>query len=93
MFALEFTGQFRKDLKRIKKRNQEYLFLIENAMTLLQKNGIGAIPPSWKPHKLKGDYKDNWECHLLPDLLLIWYQIDENRIIRLVRAGTHSDLF
>ena len=46
-----------------------------------------------KAHKLVGEYKDNWECHIKPDLLIIWIQIESPNIIKLVRIGSHSDLF
>jgi mRNA interferase YafQ len=67
--------------------------LIKDAMKLLQQSGVKGIPPKWKPHKLSGNYSDNWECHVLPDLLIIWYQVDISGVITMVRAGTHSDLF
>ena len=51
------------------------------------------LPAKYKAHKLSGDYKDCWECHINPDWLLIW-QIDEvNNVLILIRTGTHSDLF
>ncbi|MGM9738449.1 MAG: type II toxin-antitoxin system mRNA interferase toxin, RelE/StbE family [Candidatus Cryptobacteroides sp.] len=32
------------------------------------------------------------ECHIQSDFLLIWID-EENQVIRLVRIGTHSELF
>lgn len=35
-----------------------------------------------------------WECHILPDLLLIWEQGDEpENVVHLIRVGSHSELF
>jgi mRNA interferase YafQ len=45
------------------------------------------------PHKLLGNYKDNWECHIKADLLIIRIQIESPNTIKLIRIGTHSDLF
>lgn len=59
----------------------------------LQKGGVSEIHKSMRPHRLKGNYKDNWEYHIKPDLLIIWFQIDDNNVIRLIRVGSHSDLF
>jgi mRNA interferase YafQ len=42
--------------------------------------------------KLLKQYKNHMECHIEGDLLLIWYD-EKNDIIRLVRFGTHSELF
>ena len=54
-----------------------------------------AIYPFFKhkPHILSGNYSKHWECHVLPDLLLIWIQNDSEESIILVRGGSHSDLF
>ena len=42
-------------------------------------------------HKLKGDYKDCWECHIEPDWLLIYKKTDKAIIAE--RTGSHSELF
>ncbi|WP_299668565.1 type II toxin-antitoxin system mRNA interferase toxin, RelE/StbE family [uncultured Polaribacter sp.] len=55
--------------------------------------GVNGIPKNMKPHKLSGVYKDNWECHIKPDLLIIWFQIESPNSIKLIRIGSHSDLF
>ncbi len=34
-----------------------------------------------------------WECHLEPDWLLVWEQIDEELVLIMLSTGTHSDLF
>lgn len=47
-----------------------------------------------KPHKLTGNYSGYFECHIEPDLLIIWLQYDEERKeIYLVRLGSHAELF
>jgi len=47
-----------------------------------------------KPHTLIGNYKGAWECHIFPDLLLIWEQkYDPVNEIHLIRVGSHSELF
>lgn len=39
--------------------------LMDVVVTILVENG--KIPPKYKPHKLKGNYKGYWECHIEPD--------------------------
>lgn len=52
----------------------------------------GSVPASYKPHMLEGKWKGYMECHVENDFLLIW--IDETTdTIKLVRLGTHSELF
>ena len=46
-----------------------------------------------RPHKLRGEYSGYWECHVKPDLLLIWSENSEILLLELIRTGTHSDLF
>jgi mRNA interferase YafQ len=44
-------------------------------------------------HKLTGNLKDFRECHLAPDILLM-YQIDDRvLILTLVSIGNHAQLF
>lgn len=92
MYDLVPTTRFKKDLKKIK---GNVLFYEATVATLkiLEREGVKGIPISMKPHRLMGNYKDNWECHIKPDLLIIWIQIESPKTIRLVRLGSHSDLF
>ncbi|MDE5821650.1 MAG: type II toxin-antitoxin system YafQ family toxin [Paramuribaculum sp.] len=46
----------------------------------------------YKPHPLTGNYRGHMECHVENDTLLIWWD-KESDIIKLVRFGTHSELF
>lgn len=50
------------------------------------------LPLKNKNHKLLGNYKDCWECHIEPDWLLIYRKADFKEII-FIRTGSHSDLF
>lgn len=52
-----------------------------------------SLPPTYKAHKLRGNYINHWECHIQPDWLLIWYCNHDKKEIHLIRTGTHSDLF
>ncbi|WP_197739831.1 type II toxin-antitoxin system mRNA interferase toxin, RelE/StbE family [Pedobacter sp. BS3] len=55
--------------------------------------GSKGLDRKYKVHKLSGNYKDNWECHIKSDLLIIWIEISNDNTIKLVRLGSHSDLF
>lgn len=90
MYTLEQTGQFKKDIKLAKKRGFNMELLNELVTALVEQ---GELLPKYKPHKLSGNYKGFWECHIQPDWLLIWEQNDTIKLITLTRTGTHSDLF
>jgi mRNA interferase YafQ len=51
----------------------------------------GLLPARYRDHPLRSDWKHFRDCHIEPDWLLI-YKID-GEDLRLVRTGTHSDLF
>jgi len=82
------TKQFKKDVKRMQKRNVDMQILREVIEQLVQK---GALPQQYRPHKLSGDWENVWECHLKGDWLLIYDVTDTE--VWLARTGTHSDLF
>lgn len=93
MYEIISSGHFKKDLKKIK-NDPEKIQKISDCIELLKEGGVENIPPEMKPHKLLGIYKDNWECHIQSDLLIIWFQIDEpTKEINLIRVGSHSELF
>lgn len=49
------------------------------------------LAPMHRNHKLTGNWKDHWECHLAPDWLLIYQLAGEDVIFE--RTGGHADLF
>jgi len=91
-YELSFSNRFKKDYKKFLKKKRE-LAAIQKTIAFLADNGHDAIPKNMRPHKLVGNYSGNWECHILPDLLLIWDQTENPNEIYLIRIGSHSDLF
>lgn len=92
MLKLEFTGQFKKDYKLAIKRGCDPEKL-EKVITLLSNEQ--PLPESYRDHALTNsrNYKFVRECHIQPDWLLV-YRIEKERLIlKLIRTGTHSDLF
>lgn len=81
------TTQYKKDLKRYSNQSKKMEALIEVLRCLANEE---PIPPNYRPHMLKGQYKGCMECHIEGDFLLIW--IDEDAI-SLIRLGSHSELF
>lgn len=86
MKKLTPTSRFKKDYKNygseIEKELRQVFQLLASEETLPQK---------YKDHKLTGNYNGHRECHIKPDVLLI-YLVRESEI-RLVRLGSHSELF
>lgn len=92
MYELVISTQFKKDLKTVKKDPQNDALTIV-VLKALKEKGLKGIPIKMKPNRLTGSFKDNWECHIRPDLLIIWFQIEDPGTIKLIRIGSHSDLF
>ena len=89
MKTLKITTQFKKDLKRYKNR-PKVIEKLEFILGVLQ-NEL-PIPEENKPHPLTGNYRGHMECHVENNTLLIWWD-QESDIIKLVRFGSHSELF
>ena len=50
-----------------------------------------TLHPKYRDHSLMGEWKPCRNCHVEPDWLLVYYS--DSNILRLERAGSHSDLF
>ncbi len=88
MRSIRRDTQFKRDVKRLKKRNKGF----EKLKTTIQLLVEGEkLPPKFMDHKLKGTSKDCRECHIEPDWLLI-YRIEGSELC-LVRTRSHADLF
>ena len=90
MIKVNFTNQFKKDFKKVKKRGYDIKLLEEIIIILLNQK---TLPKKYKDHQLSGNYSKFRECHIKPDWLLIYHIDDNTSTITLTRTGTHSDLF
>ena len=90
MYKIDYTNRFQKDVRRCQKRGLE-IGLLQKAVKLLEQTG--TLPVEYRPHKLKGNRKNQWECHIEPDWLMTWEQDDTKLTLLFIQTGTHSDLF
>ena len=68
--------------------DQHYSKYIEYVALLLKEQ---ILPPEALDHNLKGEYKYYKEFHISGDLLII-YTIEDG-FVKLIRIGTHAQLF
>ena len=88
MYQIFRTNSFKKDYKKLLLNDK---LLLKNIIKELAVNN--QLDKKYKDHKLIGNYHGCRECHIKPDLLLI-YRIDKNILeLALTRVGTHSNLF
>ena len=85
------TKRFRKSLRRIQKQPRFRLADLETAVTLLSSGK--ALPARFRDHQLKGALANFRECHLAPDILLVYQRDDAELVLVLVTIGTHAGLF
>jgi len=91
MYQIIYSNNFRKDLKRVSRSGRFQQEKLEYLICLL--NLDVPLPAQYKNHKLQGEYKDLYECHVYPDMLLIYEKDCEFKLITLMELGNHSELF
>jgi mRNA interferase YafQ len=93
MRTIERSTAFKRDYKRVKAtpRYRKTLdMLLSNIITLLLEDK--ALPDNNYDHSLGSNWSGFRECHVKPDLLLIYKKPDPS-ILKLARLGSHSELF
>lgn len=93
MRTIKWSTDFKKDYRRIKatpRHTQDIDGLLETVAKLLTENK--PLPKNCRDHALAGDWKGYRECHIKPDLLLI-YRTAKPGLLQLARLGSHSELF
>ena len=89
MLSLEYSTQFKKDFKKIAKMPIPDIVEVGNIISKLQ---LGeSLAAKNVDHPLTGNWLGFRDCHIKPDLVLI-YRIT-NETLQLARIGSHSDLF
>ena len=82
------TNQFKRDIKRLKKRGKDLNKLGVVLRMLAEDLSLDA---RYRDHALSGDWSGSRDCHIEPDWLLI-YRLEPDSLF-LERTGSHSDLF
>jgi mRNA interferase YafQ len=90
MFEITKTTQFKKDFKLICKRNYE-LSKLEIVLKLLISGK--PLPEKYKEHPLKNVRGNLIDCHITSDWILLFKRDIHEKLITLIRTGTHSDIF
>jgi mRNA interferase YafQ len=91
MRTVKHTSHFRRDYKREKtgRHGKGLDTALLEAVTILAKDE--SLPRRYFDHALSGEWSDHRDCHIKPDLILIYRKPDETSL-ELVRLGSHSEL-
>ena len=87
----ERTKAFKRDFRRVNAtpRHQDLNNLLPAILTLLATDT--PLPAKYVDHALRGEWKDFRDCHVKPDLILMYRKIG-SEAMQLVRLGSHSEL-
>lgn len=90
VYQVQWTKQYKKDVKLAKKRN----YKMEELYSVVEKLANDEIlEERYHDHSLEGNWEGHRELHIRSDWLLIYQKKDNLLILELSRTGTHSDLF
>ncbi len=92
MLSIEYQAQFKKDYKLAVKRGCD-ISELKNVISILASEE--PLPDKYRDHALTDskDYSGVRECHIQPDWLLIYKIYKDKLVLKLIRTGSHSDLF
>ena len=91
MRTTERTTQFKRDYKRESKGRHRTTFDAALGPVMVALANDEPLDPRRRDHWLSGEWADHRECHVRPDLLLIYQKPDAETLL-LVRLGSHAEL-
>ena len=91
MRAIKYTSRFKRDYRREKTDalGKKLDALLKEAIDVLAADAL--LPTRYVDHPLVGESNDHRDCHIRPDLILIYRKPDAESL-ELVRLGSHSEL-
>ena len=92
MRTIERSTRFRRDYKREAKGRQAGTLDADLVAIITMLAGDAPLAPALRDHALSGEWIGYRDCHVKPDLVLIYSKPDD-ATLRLVRLGSHSEVF
>ncbi len=90
MYKIEVTNRFKQNLKKLQKSGFN-MKILNDVIDMLANGKI--LPEKYRNHPLKGKYKGYYDCHILPDLVLVYKIEKEQLVLIFFDIDTHSNLF
>ena len=90
MREIDFSGAFKKDFKAVK-RIPQYRDIENDLGPILEllRQDL-PLPDAHRDHALVGKWGDFRDCHVKPDMILIYRKVEN--LLQLARLGSHSKL-
>lgn len=87
-YTIDFSNRYKSNRKNLSTKDAQKIDAI------IKRLADGEIlEPKYYDHALKGDYAGFRECHIKPNLLLIYQKQDDKLILYCLNVGSHSELF
>ena len=91
MRTIRRTARFKRDYRRESKGPHRATLDQELRALLALLVADVPLPAKYRDHSLKGEWRDHRDCHVKPDLILL-YRKPDSETMELVRIGSHSEL-
>ena len=91
MRTTERTTQFKRDYKRESRGRHRATLDAALAPVIEALASDQPLDARHRDHRLAGEWADHRDCHVKPDLLLIYQKPDDETLL-LVRLGSHAEL-
>ncbi len=91
MRTIKHFGRFKRDFRRESKGRYRDTVAADLANVVLLLATDSPLAERYRDHALTGDWNDHRDCHIKPDLVLI-YRKPDNTLLQLVRLGSHAEL-
>ena len=88
MFEINYSKSFKKDFKKLNEIDRELTLEVLEKLSRDEK-----LDPKYKDHALKGKYSKYRDCHVRPDLVLIYEKREDLLVLKALRVGKHSEVF
>ena len=88
MHEIRFTAQYKTAQKKLSEKDKALVDAVADKIARGEK-----LPKKYRDHALSGNWRNHRECHVKPDLLLLYRIEKEQLVLVLVNVGKHSAAF
>lgn len=87
-YKVKFTHSFKKAYKKIGQKDKDLLLKVIERLA-----NDENLEEKYNDHALKDKWKNHRECHIKPNLLLIYQKFEAILILKCAETGSHNELF
>ena len=87
-YKIRISKEYKRNYKKLTPNKKE---LVDSIVFCLSKNE--TLDKKYNDHKLKGNFNECRECHIKPDLLLVYKKQEDILVLTCINVGSHSEVF